>query len=282
MNCKQINEKILITDWLSSEGFHPSKTTGHDYYYYAPTRIEKTPSFHVNIEKNTWYDFGERNGGTLIDLATIYWKCDVKESLRRLSNFSPNSLFSSFQKPDQTEEHLPIVITKRQALQNKALVGYLVSRCIPIEIAQKHCEEIYLKVNRKNYFYIAFKNDNGGLELRNKYMKSCHGCKDITTIQKNDKFLVFEGFIDYLSSLILWPDTSVCSAIILNSVSLVHKAIDKIKAFNPESIELYLDNDKAGQAATKELTRIFSDATDRSIRFRPFKDCNDYLINKNQ
>lgn len=52
----------------------------------------------------------------------------------------------------------------------------------------------------KEYYGIGFKNDSGGYEIRNPYIKTSSAPKDIKTITNNAKeAVVFEGFFDFLS-----------------------------------------------------------------------------------
>ena len=98
-------------------------------------------------------------------------------------------------------------------------------RCINIEIARQHCQEVHYSANGKAYFAVGFRNDAGGYELRNKYFKGCTS-KEITSMKtSSDACQLFEGFMDYLSFLTMknWqqPKTDV---IVLNSLSNMPKA----------------------------------------------------------
>jgi DNA primase len=49
---------IPMPEILRKIGLQPAKPGHKDYWYYSPFRTEKTPSFHVNLYRNVWYDFG--------------------------------------------------------------------------------------------------------------------------------------------------------------------------------------------------------------------------------
>lgn len=101
----------------------------------------------------------------------------------------------------------------------------------------------------------------------------CRGRDDPAT-----ECAVFEGFIDYLSSLALGI-ISGADAIILNSVVNVNKAVPSLR--NYTVINCYLDNDNAGQTALAELTAIYgSIVIDRSTLYAEFNDLNDFLVNQ--
>ncbi len=109
-----------------------------------------------------------------------------------------------------------------QPLQNRALVQYLASRQISKAKAVNYVQEAYYQVNGKQYFALAFKNDKGGFELRNKYFKGSSSPKAITTIPGSRKAVsIFEGFIRYVDLLLEFYQVRkpAGTCIILNSVS---------------------------------------------------------------
>ena len=68
MNIEDIR-KIPITDFLARMGHEPTARKGNEWWYSAPYREERTPSFRVNILKNVWQDFGIGRGGDIFSLA---------------------------------------------------------------------------------------------------------------------------------------------------------------------------------------------------------------------
>ena len=66
MTIKEANA-IDMVSYLSVKGFEPAKSKGINYWYYSPFRQESEPSFKVNRRRNQWYDFGEGEGGNLLD-----------------------------------------------------------------------------------------------------------------------------------------------------------------------------------------------------------------------
>lgn len=284
MNCKEAND-IQISSFLYSLGIKPIKISGNSYWYLSPLRIEKTPSFRVDIQKNLWRDYGIAEGGTLVDLGTKMLKISIPSLLTMLSRGELKSF--SFQQPETSNVHAP-EISKVGPLANKALTSYLEQRGIPLSIAKEYCEEIYYGVKDKHYFAIAFKNDSGGYELRNKYMKLCLNKKDITSIIKPDssRVILFEGFLDFLTWLkisepIVGPDLDKTSFIILNSVSQIERAKTRLLSLPKISIEAFFDNDEAGRKCFMALKNDFPETSDRSILYKQFKDLNEMIIPKN-
>ena len=93
--------------------------------------------------------------------------------------------------------------------------------------------------------------------------KGCIAPKDITHIQQEqtkETCYLFEGFMDYLSFLTLRlercpdrPELDGQDYIVLNSTSNLSKAIHPLGDY--EHIHCFLDNDKAGMEAVRELQR---------------------------
>ena len=137
-------------------------------------------------------------------------------------------------------------------------------------------------MNDKNYFGIGFKNDSGGYEIRNKYLKICLGKKDVSTIKNGSESLrVFEGFFDFLSfkNIEKSIENKPSDYLILNSVSMIHTIKNSLE--NYESIELYFDNDEAGNRAVEMIENENKNVEDCRVLYSDFKDLNDWLIHKN-
>ena len=66
--------------------------------------------------------------------------------------------------------------------------------------------------------------------------------------------------------------------IILNSLSMVNKIKNEIGKY--ENIELYFDNDEAGNRAVQMIKSAENNAEDCRVLYSDFKDLNDWLIHK--
>jgi len=170
-------KKIEITNYLDTLGINLIPK-GNSYYCKSPLHEDTKPSFKVNPDKNIWYDYSLQQGGTIINLCMKINNTDVKGALQILANTNliSKSFFSEQQETTNTETEIKHV----QNLQNKALIQYIENRNIDIKIAKKYVNEAYYKVNEKQYFSIAFKNDKNGFELRNKYFKGSTSPKHYT------------------------------------------------------------------------------------------------------
>jgi len=280
MDCKFANE-INIAGFLLSKGINPNKTIGNSFWYCSPIRNEHTPSFKVNRDKNLWYDFGTATGGSLIDLVCQMYHVGVPGALLILSGVKPADRISFIDQRVDVTPPVRIEIKHIQPLKNRALFGYLTFRSINPQFASRYAVEATYQVGNKerNNFAIGFKNDSGGYELRNKYDKLSTSPKDITTIEGKNRSAVnvFEGYMDFLSALTYFKtDRSGCDTIVLNGVGFVKRILDRLPGYH--TINLFLDNDKAGLDAAAQIQLIRPDALNRSQNIYPdCKDFNDFL-----
>ena len=281
MNCTQFN-KISVEEILQSLGHFPTKQTEKEAWFLNPFSKENNASFKLNKRINSWYLFSEGIGGNNVDFMKKYLNASISEVLV----WAENQNFSSFQNqkifPKQKIENLPKTyeIVDVKEIQHPALIQYLKSRKVE---AQKHLvSEIHYQMNDKKYFGIGFKNDSNGYEIRNAYSKICLGKKDITTIKNNSKSLrIFEGFFDFISfkNIEKFLENETSDYMILNSVSMINKIKNSLE--NYEKIDLYFDNDEAGNRAVEIIKNEKIEAEDCRVLYSDFKDLNDWLIHGN-
>lgn len=161
-------------------------------------------------------------------------------------------------------------------LGHTALLGYLSLRGINSTIAKSHCVEIHYRRNGKNYFAIGFKNDAGGYELRNPYFKGCIAPKAITTITNhNVECHVFEGFIDYLSFLVLYGE---CDAVVLNSIVNIPRALLILNRYS--KVYCHWIMMKRGEQLHKDNCSVGEKCADAANEYGGDKDFNEYLMGK--
>lgn len=280
-------KNIDMADYLQSIGITPCKKQGNSLWYYSPFRSESEPSFKLNLALNQWYDFGLGKGGNIINfILEQYQTNNVSQALQILtgnaSEIKPHSF--SFRQ----QENLPCFEDIRvKQLENPALIQYLKDRQIYIGCAIKTCKEVHFRINDKAYFAIGFENNLGGFELRNKYFQGTLSPKGITHIlYGKNTCSIFEGFMDYISFLTIaqkqTPNPGSIHKqdyIVLNSVANVSKAIGTISNYKEKYC--YLDNDKAGVSAFREIQKkCGQNVKDMSATYREYKDLNDYLCQK--
>ena len=61
-------KRYPIVEYLERKGIKPVRRTPAYIMYRSPLRAETHPSFKVDTRKNLWIDYGEGNGGSIIDL----------------------------------------------------------------------------------------------------------------------------------------------------------------------------------------------------------------------
>ena len=104
----------------------------------------------------------------------------------------------------------------------------------------------------------------------------------MTTIKNDSKDLrIFEGFFDFLSfkNVEKYLEKEPSDYIILNSVSMVKNIKNELD--NYQNIELYFDNDEAGNRAVEIIKSESKNAEDCRLLHSSFKDLNDWLIHEN-
>ncbi|WP_089690702.1 toprim domain-containing protein [Chryseobacterium culicis] len=274
MNIKQA-KNIPIREVMESFSLFPKKENDRVAFYFALDREENTPSLSINFIENTAFDYGTGKKYDNISIIQTIKKCSVTDALQYLSGID----YSYTEKKVIAESGTNFKIVTIKDLQHPALIQYLRTRKITLET--HYLREIHYEISGKKYFAIAFENNSGGFEIRNKYAKLCLGKKDITFLKSNAKrLLIFEGFLDFISFKILSNSggNEAADYIILNSISQIY-LLRKLEE-NYEKIELYLDNDHAGDKGTNELRHIFPNAEDKRYLYGEFKDINDFLISK--
>ncbi|WP_159745936.1 toprim domain-containing protein [Chryseobacterium sp. 8AT] len=276
MNCKQFNS-ISLEEVLLSLGHLPTKQSEKEAWFLNPFAKENHASFKINKNLNYWYLHSEGIGGRNTDFMKKYLNASVNEVLawaekQNFSSFNQQNI--SNQKVENLSATYEIIEIKK--VQHPALLKYLNHRKVENQV--EFLKEIQYRMNDKNYFGIGFKNDSGGYEIRNKYSKICLGKKDISTIKNNSNSVrIFEGFFDFLSfkNLENKLEKEPSDYLILNSVSMIHNIKNSLGKY--EKVELYLDNDAAGNRAVDIISSEIQNAKDCRVLYSDFKDLNEYL-----
>ena len=283
-------KRIRIEEYLHTLGYNPVRRQGDSLWYKSPFRDEQEPSFKVNMERNLWYDFGAGRGGNIIALAReLYASDSLPYLLERIAEQAPSVRPVSFSLGGQPLSKPSFQQLEAVPLSSPALLSYLRQRGINTELAKRECREVHYLTDGKPYFAVGFPNRSGGYEIRNKFFKGCIAPKDITHIRQTEPgetCCLFEGFMDYLSFLTLrqerHPDRPALGGqdhIVLNSVSNFSKALRPLGDY--ERIHCFLDNDRAGLEALREIQREYgSRVRDASYVYSGYKDLNDYLNGK--
>jgi len=280
---------IPIADYLSQIGHKPIKEYGNSKFYRAPYREDNDPSFHVDLSKNRWFDFGTGKGGYLIQLVIEINNCTFKQACNILEGktISPSAQYHESLQNTQAEEKKGIEVIEVRKLRANTLVHYFHKRNVSIQFALEYCKEVVYKVNNRTYMAIGFENRSGGYALRipaDKYSKGFKGCtgQDYTFIDNIQSVCcVFEGFFDFLSYLTMLDSTgrqtliNSTNYIILNSITNLKKASDVLEKHF--LVIGYLDNDPGGDISTKSISKMDIEVfIDARPAFREHKDFNEF------
>jgi len=284
-------KKIRLEDLLATLGYLPARTAkgGSQLWYHSPIRnadgTDKDPSFKVNTQKNTWYDFGSGKGGNILNFVAEHENLDAKTNLPAVLAFLDKQTINEYTNTQVARLFgSEVKIKSTKEVQHKALIKYLEERNINLDVAKKYLKEIYYIANRKPYFALSMQNDSNGFEVRNKYFKGGLRSKDITTVkrEKGDNHVsIFEGFMDFLSILTEQNITEFKGdVIILNSTSLIDECIEGINRGNYSKVFAFLDNDEAGKEALDKLKANHPSVKDLSHMYQGYNDPNAKLTGR--
>ncbi len=281
---EQINdyaEKFDVKKYLQSKNinfFHSPK----GILLKSPFRDDKNPSSVIFNNTKLYYDSGSGEKLSLLNFVMKLEHCNFENAVKILSgnNFQTdeNAVQTSENKSNKAKfEYFP--------LTNANLIRYAEKRCISETTAKKYLLECW---KDRKFYYLAFKNDNGGFALRNdtqsNYSKINDGKGGVTTIDnKSDKVVIFEGFFDFLSWIEFAQSKGKifsCNAIVLNSCVNLSYIISKLNGYN--KIYLLFDNDQKGTETAQKVSEKYSDKvknlTPKFLTSESIKDFNDYWI----
>ena len=272
---------ISIHELLLRAGHTPAKNTTKDVRYLSPFRAEKTPSFHVSPDGRAWKDFGEGRGGNILDLAyrmssglPLPAHLDSQQLKQALSFIE--SLIGSVSKsialsnqrlplPIANEPaysvlaHKPFAVYGRGSLLSKASL-YLGTRGINAERFAPYLEDVvYAGEDDKKRYGFGMTNVAGGYELRRHgdWHKTAVGHKDITIFvaaKAAAPWHCFYSLIDFGTFLTLdKPPVGAYHYLIINSDSLVDKAIQYLQSLPAGDMFQYPHQDESGRRAYAKL-----------------------------
>lgn len=272
---------IPIEQFLAKCGFEPTRRKTNQLWYLSPLRQEKTPSFKVNPALNAYYDFGSGSGGSIIDLAMELGGEPTIPAALRFIERSMGGIVPEISKQPASKKSITeskVEILSVGPIRSLELKRYLAKRGIDHRQCSREIDEVHYAVNGRSYVAIGFASDRDGLELRSPQFKGGLGPKAISTRDsKASSALVFEGFFDYLTYIALWgkPRNHV---IVLNSVSLRDQAISYLQEKTITRIDLFRDNDAAGESLLNYFREQLPSARiiDRAAMYTTFNDLNEW------
>jgi Toprim-like len=265
-----------------------------------------------------WNDFGD-SGGTVIDFVIRHEHLNTAgEALSYLDGvFPPNYSRNpsrikkntteptpfSFQQQDSGAVEIStasreLEFLKAHQILNPVIISYLEGRGIPESLAYRYLREVKyrnLKLN-KTFFAFGMRNESGGYEIREaadrvdetgnrkKPFKSALIKRDITLIkgQQPESYTVnvFEGMTNFLSLVVMLNVSNLLGdSIVMHSVSSFQRTVIAIRSMKYNKVNTFLDNGKAGQECTRNLTKILGGIVfPQNSLFESYEDLNDALI----
>jgi len=295
MNLDELKKNVPISDFLSLLGHHPVRPGRVELSYRAPYRNDTAPSLSVNDRLGLWYDHGSGQGGSVLDLAMILFQTsNVAEAASKLNElfdkpalaYLPRLAWALDKEKSERVQHYRILKIGTVGT-NRAISAYLEQRGILAEaIRSRAVKEIYYEIEdeagkKKRYFGAGWFNDTDGVDIRSEYVKICLFKKDMLTLAgTSERINVFEGMMNFLSALkertVMLKDHNL----ILNSLAMTGRLIQKLGDVDPSQIRLFLDYGKAGDEHTRKLLEAFPGALDRRHHFDGFSDYNEKIVSQ--
>lgn len=289
--------KIPLSVILEKLSAVRKRQTQSEEWYLSPFRQERTASFHVNLIKNVWFDFGEEIGGSVIELACEHLKRSGEDYTREdgkrwLCNMTHSKPVENLPKTLQ-KQTTKLIIEKVTDIHHLSLKRYLKDRGIEFALAKKYLKEVRIRNLEKDtaFYALGMKNEDGGWELRNPFYKGCIGPKAPTfirgTIPKPTTIDISEGMFDFLTVLTIEKKEQLNGDfLVLNSVSCLNKGTPFIKSYGYEKLNSWLQNDEAGIKASERLKEFVAQEENLILqpmnkKFIPHKDINAWHMHIN-
>jgi DNA primase len=99
---EQVAAALNIVDVVGS--YFPLKKSGVEFRALCPFHQEKTPSFYVNPDKQTFYCFGCGRGGSVFQFVQEYEHIDFPEAVRRLAHRAAIPIIEDEPSPEDEEK----------------------------------------------------------------------------------------------------------------------------------------------------------------------------------
>ncbi len=271
-------------------------------FFQNPFRQEKSSlSFSVFQHSNgkIWIAKDLSSGKTwrVLELVRAIKNWDFKEAMKFLLSFNgqysePTNNPFSFQNQDEEVKPLP---KHREATpkQINSLNYYLKKeRGISPSLAKQYLKYVQYEQKGKTFYSLWFPNNSNGFAVRNSIFKACFVSSDITTIEPTDSdkwgewtlyndWIVFEGFMDFLSAITYYKKPFKANILVLNSTTNTQKGIDYMldKMTLETRVFCFLDNDDAGRSAFLEINEQFAEINvfDKSNLYNEYKDFNQFI-----
>ncbi len=254
---------------------------GKEYFFAHPH--QRTGSIAVSDTKNKWYDHSQGVGGDIL-YAIMHFEqksfIEVMEAVdKSIHTYKPPVEIKTASKAVEFN-----ILHESEQLVHPALIRYIRSRGLEPQHLSGMAKEIQWAKGGKKFFGIGFTNDRGGYAVRSGIFKFNIGTNHVTNIQIGTDPLgikIFEGAFDLASFKKLNPSASYHSIVLNGLANLTTPYMKEIncRALKHKlAVDLYLDDDRAGDEKTALAKQCIKNAEDRRGLYRNFQDLNDYLV----
>jgi hypothetical protein len=276
---------IPLDFFLQRIGCPLVKTTNGCNWYRSPLRNEKTPSFKLSPDRYAWFDHGTGEGGNILDLAfrldsqqSLPHPLDAQQLKRALAYIdqkvggqpAAHQLVKN-RMPVETKgpaytilDHQPFRLADPGGNRSPAAL-YLASRGISPEQVVPYLEEVtFAGADGKKRYGFGMPNVVGGYELRRQgdWAKTAVGPKDVTIFKAKRPaapWHTFYSLIDFCTFLTVdQPPLEAYHYLIINSDSLVAKAISYLESMPAGFMIQYPHTDESGQNAFQRLEQFLT------------------------
>lgn len=267
-----------IAAFLSKLGIHRIDEAGEELLYKSPSDIgdTKKPTLRVNDHLGVWYDSSTGKGGTLLDLASIFWNLnDPGQAHTRLKALMDPD--EQTKKPRRRRKSVPFIRVPSYHMSHLAPVGtnriitdYLSSLKL-LEPARDYIDEVHYYTidgsGKKRYFTSpGWKNRNGIWEVENPFYKGSLGDPDICIFHGDPSEVhVFENMFDCLGYIAYCRRLGIqhrFKKIVLNNPQMAHLAFPVCRQSN--SVKLFLRRNRKNESLSAEIRASLSHVNDCS------------------
>ena len=270
-----------LADLLQRQGEH-LKRSGAEYQW-------RDGSNKVTIRGNLWYHQYEQVGGDAIDFVRRFYNKDYPEAMKYLLNGYGGTLTAT---PPAKKEVKEFEMPQRNENMRRVYAYLLHQRGLSRDVvyAFAHKNMIYESLPHHNAVFVGYDTDGvprhahkRGTGSQSTYKGNAEGCIPEYSFHWNgtsDKIFLFEAPIDMLSYISLnpyqWQKNTYAA-----SCSVADRVLFQCLKDNPHIKEVYLclDNDEAGQTASKRISdKLFIQGYKTEILTPIHKDWNEDLI----
>lgn len=270
-----------LVDLLQRQGEH-LKRSGAEYQW-------RDGSNKVTIRGNLWYHQYDQVGGDAIDFVRRFYNKDYPEAMEYLLNGYGGTLTAA---PPAKKEVKEFEMPQRNENMRRVYAYLLHQRGLSRDVvyAFAHKNMIYESLPHHNAVFVGYDTDGvprhahkRGTGSQSTYKGNAEGCIPEYSFHWNgtsDKIFLFEAPIDMLSYISLnpyqWQKNTYAA-----SCSVADRVLFQCLKDNPQIKEVYLclDNDEAGQTASKRISdKLFIQGYKTEILTPIHKDWNEDLI----